>query len=291
MSPALALAAPHRAAANLSRHTLLNWVAVIAMAALALGVLVFWMIGGRWFVIQTASMGTAAPVGSLVIDQPVAASSLEVGDVITFHPPTAPRQTYTHRIVDVADDGALKTRGDANGTDDGWQLRARDVVGKAVAVLPVVGWLVRAAPILLTGTMLLWQLSRLIRHAAWRSAVRLIGAPLLISGTISWLHPLVNVVLVAAAAQHTGTTLTVMSTGVLPIRILTSEGRSTHLVDGQIGRLLVSTPSADGQYAVSSALDLPIWGWALLLCVTCVPVVAAIVTGSSLDQRSPLKAS
>jgi signal peptidase I len=263
---------------------LLAWATAAALLALVLGALLFRALGGHWYVTQTASMGTAAPVGSLVIDQGAPASELRIGDVITFHPPTAAQQTYTHRIAGISPSGTITTRGDANGTDDGWQLLPKDVIGKAIAILPIAGWAVRAVPMFLAGSILLWQLRRLIGGAAGRSALLLAGFPLLLTATLAWLRPLVNLALVSASAQAHGTLVTVVSTGVLPVRVLAPSGAALLLSSGQVGRLHVPTPTGNGHYQIATGLDLPPWGWIVLVGLTMVPLLLSIAVSDRLAR-------
>ncbi|WP_434318962.1 S26 family signal peptidase [Leifsonia sp. P73] len=65
----------------------------------------FWSTGWRWFIVESPSMGRTAPVGTLVVTSPVSVSAVHVGDVITFHPPTSPDETYTHRVREVTPPG------------------------------------------------------------------------------------------------------------------------------------------------------------------------------------------
>ncbi|WP_367379197.1 S26 family signal peptidase [Subtercola boreus] len=97
--------------------------AAILLAVLLLAALVFFITGGRWFVVQTPSMGETAPVGTLILTTPTN-GQVAVGDIITFRPPTSPGEVYTHGIIAISADGAISTRGDINGATDPWQLRA-----------------------------------------------------------------------------------------------------------------------------------------------------------------------
>src|SRR4051812_5422095 len=73
------------------------WMLLAAtIVVVALG---FQLSGGRWFIIETPSMGTVAPVGTFVLTEPATMGELAVGDIISFHPPTAPGEVYTHRVV------------------------------------------------------------------------------------------------------------------------------------------------------------------------------------------------
>ena len=104
-------------------------VLTVAVVAVALG---FQASGGRWFIVETPSMGQAAPVGTFVLTQPVAVGDLAVGDIVSFHPPTAPGEVYTHRIVST-DGGLVTTQGDINSVSDPWTLSDGDLIGRAFA--------------------------------------------------------------------------------------------------------------------------------------------------------------
>lgn len=62
-------------------------------------------------------------------------STLEVGDVITFHQGGIYK---VHRIVEIKGDGTLVTKGDANQSNDA-PIKMSDVNGKVVGVAPNVG--------------------------------------------------------------------------------------------------------------------------------------------------------
>lgn len=85
-------------------------------------------------VLRGNSMAPTAPVGSLVIVQPVAPADLAVDDIITFK---TDRDIYvTHRITRLVErpDGLyLETKGDANATADPQIFAATYVTGRAVA--------------------------------------------------------------------------------------------------------------------------------------------------------------
>lgn len=87
------------------------------------------------FTVLTSSMEDVIPKGSLVITKSVDASTLQIGDDITFM--SGPTSTITHRIVDIeekyAETGAraFKTKGTMNKQEDDW-VPAVNVVGKVV---------------------------------------------------------------------------------------------------------------------------------------------------------------
>jgi signal peptidase I len=238
--------------------------------------LAFRLLGGSWFIVQTPSMGETAPVGSLVLAQPVGAGDLHVGDIVSFTPPTVPGQVYTHRIVGIAN-GAITTRGDANAGPDGWRLAPRDVVGRVGAVLPGVGWAVRALPLLAAGCALVELATRLLRSRSLRAGIRLAGFPLVVAGVTTWLHPFVGTALLTAASSAGGTDAVVVSTGLLPIRVQAHGGGFVDLTAGRVGRLHIDAASSGGHYLITSAAHLPVWGWAVLVAACSAPLVCGVV--------------
>ena len=59
----------------------------------------------------------------------------KVDDIITFK---HGKSLTTHRIVDITDEGFI-TKGDANNTEDKEPVKAEDIVGKVVLVIPKIG--------------------------------------------------------------------------------------------------------------------------------------------------------
>ncbi len=83
-------------------------------------------------------------VGSLAVVKPVAASSVRVGDVITFNDPYVRSRRVTHRVVQIAvkADGtrAYRTKGDANPERDPWTIALPDRVGRLRFDVPYAGY-------------------------------------------------------------------------------------------------------------------------------------------------------
>src|SRR3990167_5786402 len=73
--------------------------------------------GWKALSVQTGSMQTALPIGTLVFVHRVPATSLKVGDVITYVNPSNKKQTITHRVVGI-DKPQLIVKGDANRSAD-----------------------------------------------------------------------------------------------------------------------------------------------------------------------------
>jgi signal peptidase I len=260
------------------------WVALLAIAisALVVAAISFYAQGGRWFVVETPSMGIAAPVGTLVLTMPPQPSALRVGDVVTFHPPTSPGETYTHRISRILPNGALSTKGDVNGAVDPWQLGASDLVGSPIAVLPGLGWLIRGLPFLLGGALLLHFLSSRFTSGASRHLVRLLGFSIIVSSILA------GFVVMATSSVAGGVRASIVSTGLLPIRLSAPGAAGIDLVDGQMGRIYAPTLGDNaGHYSVSSALNLPLWGWIIFGIVCALPLIWALLIGFPRNADTP----
>jgi signal peptidase len=94
------------------------------------------------FVVTGGSMEPTIHKGSLVIDQPVSADKLRLGDIITFDHYD---QTTTHRIVGVegsANGAMFSTKGDANQIIDPEPLTFPGRVGLVKLSIPGVGYAV-----------------------------------------------------------------------------------------------------------------------------------------------------
>ena len=94
------------------------------------------IIGGR-------SMEPAISMGAAIVIEPVAASELGVGDVVTMRVGTKP-SIFTHRIVRLLTlDGEpyIETKGDANAAPDGATIPVTSVAGRVVWSIPLAGYL------------------------------------------------------------------------------------------------------------------------------------------------------
>ncbi len=89
---------------------------VIAATAVVVSALA---VGYRPVVILTGSMGETAPPGSLIVAQPRAATSVDVGDVVVMRRPDEP--LITHRVIEIESARGARfaiTQGDANEAPD-----------------------------------------------------------------------------------------------------------------------------------------------------------------------------
>ena len=118
--------------------TLIMGVAVLAAVVAGVGM---WA-GYRPQPVLSGSMEPHLPVGSITIAKAVPASTVRVGDVVTFDR-LGHNGTITHRVARITErDGKrlVTTKGDANPSADPWQLELRGQVGRNVADVPYVGY-------------------------------------------------------------------------------------------------------------------------------------------------------
>ncbi|MBO9532855.1 MAG: signal peptidase I [Solirubrobacteraceae bacterium] len=119
-------------------------VALLAglLAGIVLLVMVPVAMGWRPYTVLTGSMRPNIQPGDVVMDQPIRAPEIHVGDVVTFSDPSRQGRLVTHRVRSVAHSEiftTVETRGDANNTSERWQVQTKDRVGRVVFVLPKVG--------------------------------------------------------------------------------------------------------------------------------------------------------
>ncbi len=223
-------------------------------------------------------MGTAAPVGTLLWVKPVPFDSIRVGDFITFRPPNS-QHTYSHRVHAVNADGTLTTKGDINSTSDPWRLHASDVIGNVIMRWWGMGWLVKAAPLLITGGLALWVLVWRFTVPRWKPPTVIMGVALILSLAIFTYRPLVGAEAISFVPVEQGARATYVSTGLLPIRLQALQGGHVDLHDGQVGSVLSTHADADGRYRVTMAPNIAWWWWLVLVLVCFIPALWTLVFG------------
>lgn len=87
------------------------------------------------YVVHTGSMSPTIPSESGAIVQQ---HQYRAGDVIAF---TEHGTVITHRLVAIAPNGTIVTKGDANRTVDPWRLRRANIIGRVVAAPRRLGYL------------------------------------------------------------------------------------------------------------------------------------------------------
>lgn len=254
----------------------LGWVVLAAFVGMIVFAGLWRLQGGRIERVQTASMGTVAPVGSLLWVKPVDFASLEPGDFITFRPPGRGGTTYSHRVLTRNDNGTLSTKGQITAPDP-WQIGAGDVIGQVRMNWFGVGWLVQAAPVLVVGALLI-GLARTLLRPDWRLPATLVLASLVVTAALVVYHPLLGAQhLATAPLPGGGVRVSYVGTGLLPIEIAPSKGVSAVIGPGEIGNVTLRSQDASGRLAVSLHPAVGWWWWVGLVGICFVPAVWSFV--------------
>ncbi|MET1060624.1 MAG: signal peptidase I [Nocardioides sp.] len=117
-------------------------VLCLVVMGLALAFLLPAAMGLQRYVIMGGSMEGTYDLGSVVFEESVPVSDLEVGDVITYVPPadSGINTLVTHRIVEI-DGSTFRTQGDANADVDPWTFELNAATqNRVTASLPYVGY-------------------------------------------------------------------------------------------------------------------------------------------------------
>lgn len=263
----------------LTLHGALSWslLALLVAGTAAAGV---WRAGGgHWERVETASMGTVAPVNSLLWVEPVDIGSLRVGDFVTFHPPGGDDVTYSHRVAAVNADGSIGTQG-AITAPDPWRITQQDLVGEVRWTWPGVGWLVVAAPLLLGGGLVLALVAWLVRSPTWRTPVLVVGGAVLLCVAIVVHRPFLRAQELGFVETDGGARATYVSTGLAPVRLQAHRGAHVDLDDGEVGSVLITHRDAAGRYGITLEPRVPLWWWVLLVLACFLPALRSLVTGS-----------
>lgn len=242
-----------------------RWVVAALIVSFVTFAAVWRIEGGRWVRVETPSMGTVAPVGTLLWIKPVAFDQLKVGDFITFHPPGVGQRTYSHRVYKIDADRTIQTKGVIPGPDP-WRLTASDIVGKVQMRWWGFGWVVVAAPILLIGSLIVGFLVSRVRQR-WKLPAGLVLASLVLTVAISVYRPFVNADQIAFAPSASGATASYVGTGLLPIRLAAQGGPHVVLRTGQVGSVHVAAHDDQRTLRVTLSPAIP-WGFwvGLVLC-------------------------
>lgn len=142
------------------RRVLVNLVSLVSVCLIIASILVLLKVittkqgeapsifGYSLFRVVTGSMEPQIPVDSLILVKREEASTLQVGDVISFYSrdPSLLGEVNTHRIVEIHEnEGSLSftTKGDANNIVDRYDTREEDLLGKVVFSSASIGKFVR----------------------------------------------------------------------------------------------------------------------------------------------------
>jgi signal peptidase I len=238
------------------------WVATIVAAAAVLAALAV-SAGLRFYTVMTPSMGTTAPVGTLVVTRP--APTYRVGDIVTYE---RDDRSYTHRIITANPDGTFITKGDLNGAADPLPVTPEQVVGHAVWLGPGLGWLWQGLPWLMLGGLAVYALS-LVRplDRTWQWIVRISGWTLVFCLVAVWLRPWVSLTQLAYEPSDLGGVIMhVVNTGLFPLDVL-----GTRLTSGQDTMVHVTEQNAHGLYTLTPTLGFYWWEQVGLFLLCLIP--------------------
>lgn len=130
-------------------RSLAGAVLLAALVTLVLVAVVQAMGWYRFVPVLSGSMSPYIDTGDVAVLEPLSAEDLEVGDVIAFNAPVGDRQLMLHRVSEVvspAPDLQIRTRGDANSSNDPWVASIADgSLWHATGEIPLLGRPVVAA--------------------------------------------------------------------------------------------------------------------------------------------------
>ncbi len=119
-----------------------SWLAWGVVIGLIVAVTVPAAFGMHPMTVLTGSMRPTIQPGDMVVDEPIPATEIRIGDIVTFRDPHEDR-TITHRIrtVEISEGQArVTTRGDANDTVEKWQIPVDGKVGRVAYTVPKIGY-------------------------------------------------------------------------------------------------------------------------------------------------------
>jgi signal peptidase len=120
----------------------IGWAVLVAGALLALVLAGPIALGDHPHTDLSGSMEPVISPGDVVMDEQIAPWEAKVGDIVTFRDPQEESKLLTHRVVSIRDQGStlrFVTQGDANNTQEHWQVPATGQIGRVMYTVPWVG--------------------------------------------------------------------------------------------------------------------------------------------------------
>jgi signal peptidase I len=256
------------------KKTIFITVSVIA-AIFVISSAVFYLLGGRFFIIQTPSMATYAPVGTLVLSKPVQYSELRTHDMILFHP-NGQKETFFHRVIKVTPQG-LNTKGDLNGSVDPWFVQSSDVVGTELIHVKHLGFLLRVLPFLLVGGFAGYLVTRRYVKQLYKFPVRVAIGSLLVSISVYFSRPFFNAILISQTVDKDKKGfIGFVNTGIFGLEGTAVKGSSAPSFPGQLATVSSYYHDKKGYYEVTFAPNLHAYDWVILITAILLPAVLCI---------------
>ncbi len=267
-------------AADSGRRTARSWPVFLISAALVALALTWggWLIsGGGLYLVGSPSMGTVAPVGSLVATQPLAPSAvLGVGEIVVFEPHAGRSLTYVHRIYQALPKGEYLTKGDLNPGPDPWVITRSAIVGTPQAIIPAIGWIYKCATWLFLGAAALLIVALYVgeRQRRWMLAL---GPTVVLAVPLLWYRPLIGGFLYGSGRRGPQVAANIIDTGILPVRFTPTRGGVVHAVPGQEVLVTGWTPKHPSVLDIRISAALPWWGWVLVVLACLTPLILVAV--------------
>lgn len=101
--------------------------------------------GSRSMVVLSGSMTPAIRAGDVIVVQPLSPAEAEIGDIVTFQDPDRSGRVLVHRVRAVARHQgrySFTTQGDANTTQEHWQVSRDGTIGSVAYLVPKLGFAV-----------------------------------------------------------------------------------------------------------------------------------------------------
>ncbi|MEJ2869473.1 hypothetical protein WCD74_16975 [Actinomycetospora sp. OC33-EN08] len=111
----------------------------------------------------------------------------------------------------------------------------------------------------------------------WGVPLRVLGFSGLIAAATTILRPFVGVVTLATVTDAAGAHITLVSTGLLPIRVRAATGGELDLVDGQVGVLTTQVPQGEKGTVITSGVHMPVWLWVVMVAFWLTPMLYGLV--------------
>jgi len=246
---------------------------LLVIAGLALAA--FYSTGGRFFIIQTPSMGDYAPVGTLIASTPTTLDQVQKGDTLLFHPP-ASEETYFHRVVEVLPEGGLKTQGDINGTIDPWTVEAENIIGKESLNVEAIGFLIRVLPFLIVAGFALQLITRYFLESLYRFPIRVFGWSLLVSIAAYISRPFFNAQLISQTAVDGVSDTTFVATGVFGVQGSAVKGTTAYSNPGELATVTSDYMDKDKLFSVVFSPYLHTIDWIVIVSFVLLPLILCV---------------
>lgn len=118
------------------------WTLGAATLALLLSAALPLAFGDRSMVVLSGSMAPAIETGDVIVVEAIAPAEAEVGDIVTFQDPDRSGRLLVHRVRLITRHqgrDSFTTQGDANTTQEHWQVSRDGTIGRVAYRVPQLG--------------------------------------------------------------------------------------------------------------------------------------------------------